>query len=448
MPLPKVLIVGQPFNQTGGGITMTNLFKGWDPDKLAVACVGAMANIDTTICHNYYRLGNKERTAIFPFNYLQTEYVSGPLKPDEKKKDGPHLYKPTFRTMLIMNYFYPFLKFIGISHFLFKTDLSPEFTSWIEKFKPDVLYGQANSREAVMFCIRLSSYLRIPFIFHMMDDWPEIISLKGLFKRYWYKKIDLEFRRLLDKSDVLMSIGDLMSAEYKIRYNKTFIPFQNPIDIESWKKHQKNSYTLNKPTEILYAGRIGLGINESIETFAQALQLVNNESQSDIKLVLHSDLIPSWVSGITCVEHRPLVQHGELPELFSKADFLLLPYDFTPRSIKYIKYSMPTKAPEYMISGTPMIIFAPEETAIVQYAMKNEIGYVISENKVNVIAASIRQLINNKELRSRIGQKAIQIAELNHNSKFVNHHFRTLICSVASGTPTETEAAIKQEIEL
>ena len=109
---------------------------------------------------------------------------------------------------------------------------------------------------------------------------------------------------------------------------------------------------------------------------------------------------------------------------------------------------MPTKAPEYMISGTPMIIFAPEETAIVQYAMKNEIGYVISENKVNVIAASIRQLINNKELRSRIGQKAIQIAELNHNSKFVNHHFRTLICSAASGTLTETEAAIKQEIEL
>jgi glycosyltransferase involved in cell wall biosynthesis len=442
MPLPKVLIVGQPFNNTGGGITMTNLFKGWDPDKLAVACVGAMANIDTIICHNYYRLGNKERTAIFPFNYLQTEYVSGQLEPEEKKKDNPHLYKPTLRTRLIMKYFFPFLKFIGISHFLFKTDLSPEFTSWIKRFKPDVLYAQASSREGLLFCTRLSSYLKIPFIFHMMDDWPEIISDKGLFKRYWHKKIDSEFRRLLDKADALMSIGDLMSSEYKIRYNKTFIPFQNPINIEFWRKHQKNSYGLNKPTEILYAGRIGLGINESIKTFALALQLVNNESPLDIKLVLHTDIIPSWISGITCVEHRALVQHSEVPELFSKADFLLLPYDFTPKSIKYIKYSMPTKAPEYMISGTPMIIFAPEETAIVQYAMKNEIGFVISENKVSGIAALIRQLIDNKELRSRIGQKAVQIAELNHNSNFVNHHFRTLICSVASGTVAEKEVAI------
>lgn len=33
MSLPKVLIVGQPFNNTGGGITMTNLFKGWDPEN-------------------------------------------------------------------------------------------------------------------------------------------------------------------------------------------------------------------------------------------------------------------------------------------------------------------------------------------------------------------------------------------------------------------------------
>ena len=103
---------------------------------------------------------------------------------------------------------------------------------------------------------------------------------------------------------------------------------------------------------------------------------------------------------------------------------------------------MPTKAPEYMISGTPMIIFAPEETAIVQYAMKHDIGFIISENKINDIAVSIRQLINDEELRSRIGRKAIQIAELNHNSKFVNQHFKTLICSAVSGIVAETETAI------
>ena len=36
MNYPKVLIIGQYFHtESGGGITMTNLFKGWDKEKIA-----------------------------------------------------------------------------------------------------------------------------------------------------------------------------------------------------------------------------------------------------------------------------------------------------------------------------------------------------------------------------------------------------------------------------
>ena len=38
MNYPKVLIIGQYFHtESGGGITMTNLFKGWDKEKIASA---------------------------------------------------------------------------------------------------------------------------------------------------------------------------------------------------------------------------------------------------------------------------------------------------------------------------------------------------------------------------------------------------------------------------
>ena len=57
MQLPKVLILNQPFvTNTGGGITMSNLFSGWDKDKLAVTCLGYILTkeIDPEICNNYY----------------------------------------------------------------------------------------------------------------------------------------------------------------------------------------------------------------------------------------------------------------------------------------------------------------------------------------------------------------------------------------------------------
>ena len=139
---------------------------------------------------------------------------------------------------------------------------------------------------------------------------------------------------------------------------------------------------------------------------------------------------PSWINNYKCVEHNSYIAYENLPQVFSAADFLVLPYDFSHKSIKYIKYSMPTKAPEYMISGTPIIIFAPAVTAIVKYADEYNWAKVITENNVIEIANAIKQLIKSKELRQQIAQNAINLAENNHNSIYVTDQFKKAILSI------------------
>src|SRR5690606_24501897 len=106
----------------------------------------------------------------------------------------------------------------------------------------------------------------------------------------------------------------------------------------------------------------------------------------------------------------------QLPKVFSEADILMLPYDFSPLSLKFIRYSIPTKLPEFMISGTPIIIFAPAETAIVKYSQKNNCARIITENNSGKISEEILELIRNKSLREFIGSNAKKVAEQNHNS--------------------------------
>src|SRR6185437_6608441 len=124
------------------------------------------------------------------------------------------------------------------------------------------------------------------------------------------------------------------------------------------------------------------------------------------------------------------VGHNDLPSAFSKADILILPYDFSLKSIKYIQYSMPTKAPEYMISGTPIIVFAPETTAIVKYAEKYEWAKIVVKNKSEDLSLAIKDLIQNQNLREKISRNAKKIAEEKHNSKNVANEFKNLICSL------------------
>src|SRR5206468_5436475 len=129
---------------------------------------------------------------------------------------------------------------------------------------------------------------------HNGDDWQEAI-VKGLFKQYWHKKIDAELKILLERAGLLLSICDEMSLEYKRRYNRDFIPFLNPVELDVWKPHQRKNYDLSDSPMLLYAGRIGLGIDTSLQTMAKAIDQVNEELKMSAKFVLQTGTKPEWL---------------------------------------------------------------------------------------------------------------------------------------------------------
>lgn len=435
MSLSKVLIIGQPFNDNfGGGITQANLFGGWDKDKIAVVCTDHMFNnLNTDICDTYYLLGSDEYKWNFPFNLLQRKVLSGSVKVKKSNdKPGTVSTKAKLRTTIIDKYFYPFLEYIGLFHCMSKITLSDKLCKWVDGYNPDIIYAQATSREGILFCRLLQEYVKKPMVYHVMDDWPSTISQRGLFKNFWHRKIDRELRALLDKSTILLSISHDMAEEYKARYGRSFITFHNPIEIEFWKRHQRKNYELGTTPSILYAGRIGPGIETSLETIAKAIEQVNMQFRRSVKFILQTKDKPLWVDTYKCVTHKAMVPYDELPRVFAEADFLYLPYDFSAESIRFIKYSMPTKAPEYMISGTPVIMFGPGETALMKDGQRNNWAKVVTENNVEALAEAINTLITNDALRKELAENAIRIAETNYNSIKIRNEFKKVISSLVS----------------
>ncbi len=433
--LPKVLIIGQPFNNdTGGGITLSNFFRNWDKDQLAVACSGysLSENVDTALCDNIYQLGYDETRWRFPFSLIQRKYFSGRIKFEDKRSTNITTQKSKLRVKMIMGFFVPFLEFIGLSHIIAKTTLSAKFREWITDFNPEVIYVQPTSIDGIKFCLLVHSFLIKPLVLHVMDDWPSTIADKGVLKKYWSKKVDIEFKKLINEADVLMSISGEMSRIYKIRYGKDFVPFHNSIDIAFWGKYQRTNYDLSPEPVILYAGRVGLGIETSLELIAKAIQKINIDCNISLKFILQTSTLPFWCKNYSCVEQKNFVEYKDLPKKFAEADFLLLPYDFSPLALKYIKYSMPTKAPEYMMSGTPIILFAPEETAVVKYCQMYDCAKIITENNNDIISRKIIEVLNNKSEREQIGMNAKKIAEQLHNSTYVQKNFEDAIKSVVA----------------
>jgi len=442
MNLPKILVIGQPFNNdTGGGITLTNLFAGWDREKLAVACSAYLLldNVDPKKCNNYYQLGHKEQKWKFPFSLFKRKYTSGTLSFQSNEVKNFTVPKSKLRVKLIMDYFYPLIDLIGISHASHTTELSDQFRRWLDDYNPDIIYSQASSRDGFLFCAKVKAYLNKPMVFHMMDDWPSTIADKGIMKKYWQKKINQEFRDFLNVTDLFMTISHEMAREYKTRYQKDSLVFHNPIDIDFWQQHQRKNYSLGNPPTILYAGRTGLGIQSTLVSIAKAVESINNKLHINLQFIIQTAEKPEWVEEYSCVVHKGFVPYLELPKAFAESDLMILPYDFSTDAIKYIQFSMPTKASEYMACGSPILVFAPEVTAIVKDAREFGWAKIVTENSVEQLASAIESLIIDEEERQHLSQTAISLAMNSHGAHVVTKKFREAICSLAPEHLVENE---------
>ena len=433
MSYKKALIIGQPFNDiTGGGITLSNLFKGWPKDKIAVAATGHfLYTVTTDICDTYYQLGKEEHKWSFPFNKLQRPFPSGIKTFEHTRTTTTKHHINPLRYLFVNHVFYPFLSFFGLLNNASKIILSDEFKVWLDEYKPEVLYLQVHSLETIVFAQNLIDYLKIPSAIHFMDDWPSTINNKSILKKYWNKKIDQELKKLLNKVSLHLSISDAMGKEYTRRYHKDFIAFHNPIELTSWMKHTKTSFDLKGNTiKILYSGRIGIGIASSLYEVAKAIDAMN-EQDDRIRLFIQSPteekIVLSRLSGFKCVTINPTVEYNKLPVIFSDADLLLLANDFNEKGMAYLKYSMPTKASEYMISGTPVFLYTPKESAVYQVFEKNGCAYCLNVQDTDEVIKSIQFLIDNKDYRKKISTNAVNYAKENFNADKVRENFHSAL---------------------
>lgn len=431
---PKVLVIGNTFHtKSGGGITMTNLFRGWPKDKLAVA-TPAVHMSESDICEKYYVIGDEEEYRPWPFSLLRIGRKSGEMILSDKKLK-PRSKKNTAgitKIYLKLNQVIRFiLRVTGLYYFVYQLKISDKFLEWFNLYDPDIIYAQVSKYELLCFINGIKELTGTPLIIHVMDDHINNINPPNLLYRYWEEKIENEFRRVLDNSNELLSICESMSNEYGRRYNKKFIPFHNPVDLNNWLKNSKNKYDANGSFKIFYAGRIGIGTQKSIFEIAEVVDELNSENIKVKFCIQHNMPDENIVKKLRRFKNITLlepVEYSVLPEILSTADMLILPMDFEEKGLRYIKYSMPTKTSEYMATGVPILVYASEQTALSQYAIKESWAYVVSTNERKILKDSIKELYLRRDLREQLGKRAKSLAIKDHNASEIRKKFKETLC--------------------
>jgi glycosyltransferase involved in cell wall biosynthesis len=404
----RVLVLSTvKFNlQAGGGVTMGNLFRGWPVDKIAQLYSEKITDADLSVCDNYFYL---EPDHIRTLAGRMHHGLAEALRPMVAGSDEPMMSSVPFDVEALL--------------------------AWCREFSPDIIYARPLDEPfyTTWLPLFLSRKLAIPFVTHVMDDWPAHFELKNGFLDWLIFKplLHANLKRLFQHAAINMGISREMCEAFHDRYGSEFTPFHNCIDIDMWKRPEKSAEKKNEFV-IVYLGAVTdtkeLG---SLQDIRDAVLSLKGKGYS-VKFILYS--APMWKETITRhLEHGTDVVYGgflrqhELPEKLSAADLLVLPINFGSASLAYIGYSLQTKVPEYMASGTPVLVYGPQSSPNVRYAKKYNWGIVVDIPDQILLEQTIKNIIDSPDSFEAYGKRAKSLAFINHDAKKIRSEFCSLL---------------------
>jgi glycosyltransferase involved in cell wall biosynthesis len=426
---PRILVVtGNNFNLvTGGGITLTNLFRGWPADRLANVH-DDVTPVDRSVCRNFYRLTGEEIRWVWPFSLLRRSY--GRFKDRSiGMSDSSGAPRPSSGASAIETA----RRVIGDS-VPKRACLTKELTAWIEQFQPTLLYGFLGSLEQVDLTRQLAKRWAVPLVVHMMDDWPAVLHTGGLLGPVVGPLLRRELQATLREATGRFAICEQMCEEYQQRYGYPFLPFQNALEIGQWLPDSRTDWKAGTPFVLRYVGSIVPdGQRDSLRDIARAVARLSADGLG-VQLRIHapaheSAYLRDLSSSAIRLEGPP--DPTSIARLLAGTDLLVLPYNFDARSARYIRLSLPTKAPAYMISGTPILVYAPGDVATARYAAREGWGHVVATRGEEPVMSAIRMLMQDAGLREQLGRRAKTVAAARHDASVVKAAFWAALCEAA-----------------
>jgi glycosyltransferase involved in cell wall biosynthesis len=425
---PRLLFVTPcAFNRvTGGGITFSNLFAGWPKDRIATAHSDPVP-VDTDVCERYFVLSEDE---IAPWPRFgsprERTHVAATRRSLHANGVRPH---PILRRAkrLVFGDGRP-----EVAH------LTPALERWIADFRPQVLYTilGGNGLMALIEAIRVR--FNLPTVVHFMDDWQSAIYRGGLMSWKLRSEMHANLARAVATARLRLGICEAMCEDYRERYGAPFEPFQNTIDTRRWLPYARGDAEVGSPIRIVYCGSIlPYAQRESLVECCEAVGILRRQ-RLEIRLDIYSppfqaDPITDRLCVSDCIHVKAVLSDDEAYfRALATADVLLLPVNFDRWSMSYIRLSMPTKVPSYLVSGTPILVYGPSGVAQVEYARRCGWGEVVDRQGTGPLVAGLKRLIENKELRRRLSRRAREVAAERHDAATIRTQFQAALIRTAA----------------
>jgi len=269
-----------------------------------------------------------------------------------------------------------------------------------------------------------SKELRLPFVLYAFD----------YYSKQWTDPVlrsfaDLHEEVIVKGAEGIIVPNECLEKEYRHRYGISSTLIHNPFDLSTYEKQVSPTRTAKDPMEkkIVYTGAV---YNAHYSAFRNLISAIKMTDIPGLKLHIYTPQseLRLNMNGI----EGPVVVHKHLPnslvpDIQRNADILFLPLAFGSEYPDIIRTSAPGKIGEYLASGCPVLVHAPNDSFVSWFFKKHNCGLVVDENSPELLAQAVIRLINDDNLCQELSQNAYRVAKTNFDIHSIQKKFHDLL---------------------
>lgn len=276
------------------------------------------------------------------------------------------------------------------------------------------IMGTSDNGSAMISSYLLSKKTGLPLYYFLFD----------LYYGYYFKApvnwlAKFFEKRLISHAKQVFVTNIATLQFYQSRYTQfkeKFHIIYNSVFVNSYKQIH-TEYNPRPPYLIIYTGHIYWPQEQSLINLIKAMSLLKDVS---VKLDLYIPRpSPKIIRAVQRSNQIRLLYapQKEMPRIQGEATLLFLPLSWNTKSPDIITTATPGKFTDYLASGRPMLIHAPDYAYVSQYTKEYQSGLVVDKNDVQLLANTIRDFLKNPKQGQYYIDNALKIFYQNHDAR-------------------------------
>ena len=397
-----LILANNPLSDSNSnGRTLKNFFYPEDREHLSQIYIQGTPDLEA--CSRFFRVSDGE---VFRAFFRRRSAGGEVTEIPEETAVSSSAKKPkrTPLTFLLRNFFWS------------RKGWRRTANAWIDEVAPEAVLLQAgDSPFLYRWAVTISRERGIPLVIYNSEDY--------YFKRYDYTRsrglaklcyplFSYCLRKAVREAMEVAAVSIYISEDLKNTYDREF------------GKPSEYVYTATevvpqcgeRPEGVFsYLGNLGVGRHKSLIKIAEALAKIDPAYRLDVYGKLPNTEVGQTFDACFALRYRGLVDYATVRRVMGESTLLFHVESFEEFYCRDIRHGFSTKIADSLASGTPFVIFAPPGHSCTKYLKANGCACVIDSEAD--LETNLREVIESRELREKLVERALAVAEENHNAE-------------------------------